>query len=80
MGTSIGVDYESVSGAFDYKKKAGKVDISTSVRVSNAVQQGQLEGSSYFAAPQMTRIFMSPFQQFKNADGTLNTNLINKCF
>jgi TonB-linked SusC/RagA family outer membrane protein len=75
MGTSIGIDYESVSGAFDYKKKAGKVDITTSVRVSNAVQQGQLEGSSYFAAPQMTRLFMSPFQQPRNADGTLNTNL-----
>jgi TonB-dependent SusC/RagA subfamily outer membrane receptor len=45
MGTSIGVEYESVSGSFDYKKKAGKVDIVTSVRVSNAIQEGQLEGS-----------------------------------
>ena len=60
MGTSIGVEYESISGSLDYKKKAGKVDIVTSVRVSNAIQEGQLEGSSYFAAPQMTRIFMSP--------------------
>ena len=75
MGNSIGISYENVSGSFDYKKKAGKVDISTSVRVSNAVQQGQLEGSSFFSAPQMTRVFMSPWHQIKNADGTLNTNL-----
>jgi hypothetical protein len=27
MGTSIGVDYESISGSFNYKKKAGKVRI-----------------------------------------------------
>jgi TonB-linked SusC/RagA family outer membrane protein len=80
MGTSIGVDYESVSGAFNYKKKAGKVDIVTDVRVSNAIQNGQLEGSSYFAAPQMTRIFMSPYQQIYNADGTLNTNLSTSVF
>ena len=80
MGTSIGVEYESVSGSFDYKKKAGKVDILTSVRVSNAVQQGQLEGSSYFAAPQMTRIFMSPYQQIYNADGNLNTSLSTSVF
>ena len=80
MGTSIGIEYESVSGSFDYKKKAGKVDILTSVRVSNAVQQGQLEGSSYFAAPQMTRIFMSPYQQIYNADGNINTSLSTSVF
>ena len=79
-GTSIGVQYESVSGAIDYKKKAGKVDIVTSVRVSNAIQEGQLEGSSYFAAPQMTRIFMSPFQQIYGADGNLNTSLSTSVF
>ena len=80
LGTSIGIEYESVSGAIDYKKKAGKVDIVTSVRVSNAMQEGQLEGSSYFAAPQMTRIFMSPFQQIYNADGNLNTSLSTSVF
>ena len=79
-GTSIGVNYESVSGAFAYKKKAGKVDITTSVRVSNAIQQGQLEGSSYFAAPQMTRVFMSPYQQIYGADGNLNTSLSTSVF
>ncbi len=80
MGTSIGINYESVSGSFDYKKKAGKVDLQTSVRVSNAVQQGQLEGGSYFGAPQMTRIFMSPYQQIYAADGSLNTNLSTGIF
>jgi len=75
MGNSIGISFESVSGSFDYRKKAGKVDIGTSVRVSNAIQLGQLEGGSYFSAPQMTRVFMSPWHQINNADGTLNTNL-----
>ena len=75
MGNSIGISYENVSGSFDYRKKAGKVDIGTSVRVSNAIQLGQLEGGSYFSAPQMTRVFMSPWHQINNADGTLNTNL-----
>jgi hypothetical protein len=71
---------KSISGSLDYKKKAGKVDIVTSVRVSNAIQEGQLEGSSYFAAPQMTRIFMSPYQQIYNADGSLNTSLSTSVF
>ena len=71
MGTSIGVDYESVSGSFNYKKKAGKIELITSARVSNAIQNGQLEGGSYFAAPQMTRVFMAPVMQVKNPDGTL---------
>ena len=62
------------------RKKLIKLIYGTSVRVSNAIQQGQLEGSSYFAAPQMTRIFMSPYQQINNADGTLNTNLSTSIF
>ena len=36
----------------------------------NSIQEGQFEGGSYFAAPQMTRVFMSPFMQPKNPDGS----------
>ena len=80
MGTSIGVDYENVSGSFSYKKKAGKVEINTSTRVSNSIQNGQLESSAYFAAPQMTRIFMPAVFQPFNADGTPNINLETSIF
>ena len=80
MGTSIGIDYEMTSGAFDYKKIAGKVELSTSTRVANSIQNGQFESSAYFAAPQMTRIFMpAQFQPF-NADGTPNINLETSIF
>jgi TonB-linked SusC/RagA family outer membrane protein len=80
MGTSIGLDYENVSGSFNYKKKAGKVEIATSARVSNSIQLGQLENTAYFAAPQMTRIFMpAQFQPF-NADGTPNINMETSIF
>ena len=80
QGTSVGTDFESVAGTFTYKRKAGRVDISTSNRVTNAIQNGIHEGSSYFGAPQMTRLFMSPFQQPKNADGSWNINLSTSVF
>ncbi len=80
LGTSVGTDFESVTGTFTYKRKAGRVDIVTSNRVTNAIQNGIHEGSSYFGAPQMTRLFMSPFQQPKNPDGSWNINLSTSVF
>ena len=79
-GTSIGTDFESVNGSIYYKKIAGKVTLETNNRVSNAIQNGIHEGSSYFGAPQMTRMFMSPWQQPKNPDGTWNLNLSTSIF
>ena len=38
MGTSIGSDYENLTGSFNYKKKAGKVEITTSSRISNSIE------------------------------------------
>ena len=80
MGTSIGLDYENISGAFSFRKKAGKIEINTSTRVSNSIQLGQLESSAYFGAPQMTRIFMPAVFQPFNADGTPNINLETSIF
>ena len=79
-GTSIATDFESVNGSIYYKKVAGKVTLETNNRVSNAIQNGIHEGSSYFGAPQMTRMFMSPYQQPKNADGTWNIGLSTSVF
>jgi TonB-linked SusC/RagA family outer membrane protein len=80
MGTSIGLDYENISGSFNYRKKAGKLEINTSTRISNSIQLGQLESSAYFGAPQMTRIFMPAVFQPFNADGTPNINLETSIF
>ena len=80
VGTSVGTDYEQVSGSFTYRRKSGRIDINTSNRVSNSIQNGIHEGGSYFGAPQANRIFMSPFQQPKNADGSWNINLSTSVF
>ena len=73
-GTSVGTNFESVTGSFAYTKKDRRITIQTSNRVANSIQEGQFEGGSYFAAPQMTRVFMSPWIQPKNADGSWNIN------
>jgi len=80
VGTSVGTDYESVNGSIYYKKVAGKVILESSNRVTNSIQNGIHEGSAYFGAPQATRMFMSPWQQPKNADGTWNINLSTSVF
>ena len=69
-GTSVGTNFESVTGSLSVTRKAGKVTLQTNNRVANSIQEGQFEGGSYFAAPQMTRVFMSPFMQPKNPDGS----------
>jgi TonB-linked SusC/RagA family outer membrane protein len=79
-GTSIGTDFESVNGSVYYKKVAGKVTIETNNRVSNAIQNGIHEGTAYFGAPQATRMFMSPYQQPKNPDGSWNIALTTSVF
>ena len=80
VGTSVATDYEQVSGSFTYRRKSGRVDISTSNRVSNSIQNGIHEGGSYFGAPQANRIFMSPYQQPKNPDGSYNIRLSTSVF
>jgi len=80
VGTSVATDYEQVSGSFTYRRKSGRVDISTSNRVSNSIQNGIHEGGSYFGSPQANRIFMSPWQQPKNPDGSYNINLSTSVF
>ena len=74
-GVSIGTNFESINGSIYYKKIAGKLTLETNNRVSNARQNGIHEGSSFFGAPQMTRMFMSPWEQPKNPDGSWNLDL-----
>ncbi len=79
-GVSIGTDFESINGSIYYKKIAGKVTLETNNRVSNARQNGIHEGSSYFGAPQATRVFMSEWEQPKNPDGTWNLDINTRPF
>ena len=73
-GTSVGTNFESVTGSLSITRKSGKVTLQSNNRVANSIQEGQFEGGSYFAAPQMTRVFMSPFMQPKNPDGSWKLN------
>jgi len=66
-GTSVGTNFESVTGSLSVTRKSGKVTLQSNNRVANSIQEGQFEGGSYFAAPQMTRVFMSPFMQPKKS-------------
>ena len=79
-GVSIGTDFESINGSIFYKKKAGKVTIETNNRVTNARQNGIHEGTAYFGAPQMARLFMSPWEQPYNPDGSWNINLTTSVY
>ena len=73
-GTSIGTEFESVTGSLSVTRKSGKVTLTSSNRVANSIQEGQFEGGSFFAAPQMTRVFMPEFMQPKNPDGSWKLN------
>jgi len=70
QGTSIGSEFESVTGSLSVTRKSGRVTLQSTNRVANTIQEGQFEGGSYYAAPQMSRVFMSPFMQPKNPDGS----------
>ena len=69
-GVAIGSDYEQISGAFSYTRKAGKVTLQTNNRVSNGLLEGQLEGTAYFGNPSFTRLFVSERWQARNPDGS----------
>ncbi|MCF8715897.1 TonB-dependent receptor [Joostella atrarenae] len=75
-GTVIGADFERVSGVFRYNRKlTDNVDFSTSMNVSNTVQNPILEGGTFFSNPFITRVLMNPFNNPYNEDGSYNTDL-----
>ena len=67
---NIGSDYEAVSGSVSYTRKAGKVTLETSNRVTNGIRNGLLEGDSYFGNVVTTKFFMPVTQTAYNPDGS----------
>ena len=67
---NIGADYEAVSGSFSYTRKFKNVTLETSNRVTNGLQMGQLEGTSYFGNVVTTKYFMPVTYAAYNADGS----------
>jgi len=74
--TAILSDLERINGALNYTRKlAETLKFSINANVSNTFQNAYLEQSSYFANPNLTKYFMSPWLSPYNEDGTPNTNL-----
>lgn len=74
--TTIVSDFERITGALNYTRKLAKtVKFSINTNVSNTFQNAYLEQSAYFANPNLTKYFMSPWYAAYNEDGTPNLNL-----
>ena len=75
-GTVIGSSFKRVTANLNYTNKlTEKIKFTNTIAFSNVLQDGILEGAAYFANPNLTRYFMSPWISPYNADGTLNTTL-----
>lgn len=73
--TAILSSLERINGALNYTRKlADPVKFSINANVSNTFQDAYLEQSAYFANPNLTKYFMSPWINPYNTDGTLNIN------
>jgi len=71
--TVIVSDLQRITGALNYSRKfSDKVKYNVNANVSNTFQNAYLEQSAYFANPNLTKYFMSPWVNPYNADGTPN--------
>ncbi len=74
--TVIASSLKRLTGTLNYNRKlSSKIKFSVNMNVSNTFQNAYLEQSAYFANPNLTKYFMSPWLNPYNADGTLNLNL-----
>jgi TonB-linked SusC/RagA family outer membrane protein len=74
--TAILSDLERINGSLNYTRKlAETVKFSINTVVSNTFQNAYLEQAAYFANPNLTKYFMSPWLAPYNEDGTPNLNL-----
>jgi hypothetical protein len=74
--TTIMSDFKRISGSLNYTRKlADKVRFGINSNVSNTFQNAYLEQSAYFANPNLTKYFMSPWYNPYLADGSPNFNL-----
>lgn len=74
--TVIVSDFKRINGTLNYTRKLSEsVKFSINTNVSNTFQNAYLEQAAYFANPNLTKYFMSPWLSPYNTDGTINTNL-----
>lgn len=70
---TIGSEFERISGSLNFSHDLGEdFKFTTSNTASHTYQDGILEGSAYFSSPQSAKFFMSPLDQPRNEDGSIN--------
>ncbi len=75
-GTVIGTKFKRITASLNYSNQlTEKVKFSNNLSFSNIDQNAILEQSAYFANPNLTKYFMTPWANPYNADGTLNIDL-----
>jgi TonB-linked SusC/RagA family outer membrane protein len=80
-GTVIMTDFSRITGTLNYGRKlTDKIKFSINANVSNTMQDAMLEQSAYFANPNLTKYFMSPYVGPYNADGTIRTTGLGSLF
>jgi len=79
--TVIISDLKRITGTLNYTRKlANTIKFSINMNASNTFQNAYLEQSSYFANPNLTKYFMSPWLNPYNEDGTPNIDLATSLF
>ncbi|MBC9798499.1 SusC/RagA family TonB-linked outer membrane protein [Sinomicrobium weinanense] len=79
--TVVSNDFRRITGLLSVNQKLTKrLDFSTSINVSNTVQDALLEQGSYYGNPYLTRYYMSPYEQPYNEDGSYNTDINSSVF
>jgi TonB-linked SusC/RagA family outer membrane protein len=74
--TTIVSDFKRITGSLNYTRKlADKIRFGINSNVSNTFQNAYLEQSAYFANPNLTKYFMSPWYNPYLEDGSPNFNL-----
>lgn len=74
--TTIVSDFKRITGSLNYTRKfSDKVKFGINSNVSNTFQNAYLEQSAFFANPNLTKYFMSPWYRAYNEDGSPNLNL-----
>jgi len=73
-GTVIGTDFTRVSGSLNYSRDLNdKLKMTFALNGANTLQNGILEQGAFFANPNLSRYFLSPWINPYNTDGSLNT-------
>lgn len=74
--TVIVSDFKRITGTLNYGRKfSDRISFNVNANVSNTYQDAYLEQAAYFANPNLTKYFMSPWTSPYNTDGTINLNV-----